>query len=80
MLNPYFGGGVGYYQYKEIGVFEEIKDKKIGFIGLAGCFFKISGGLIFDIYAHYSYCRVSPNEHKYNIGGLHVGVGFGFEY
>jgi len=80
VVNPYLGGGVGYYQYKEINTLEEIKDKKIGYIGLAGCFLKISGGIIFDIYAHYSYCQIAPRENRFNVGGFHVGVGFGFEY
>lgn len=79
-VNPYFGVGAGYYQYKEVNLSGEIKDKKIGFIGLGGCFFKIKSGLIFDIYAHYSYCRVTSGANKINVGGFRVGVGFGFEY
>lgn len=79
-INPYFGVGAVYYRYKEISFSGEIKDKKIGFVGLAGFFFKIKLGLIFDIYAHYSYCLVTSGSSKFNVGGLHLGVGFGFEY
>lgn len=35
---------------------------------------------IFDVFAHYSYCQVSPLENEFNVGGFHLGVGFGFEY
>ncbi|NIM90838.1 MAG: AMIN domain-containing protein [Candidatus Aminicenantes bacterium] len=79
-VNPYFGFGVSYFLYKEILLAEEIKDRKIGYIGLAGVFFKIKGGLVFDVHAQYSYCRVSTGEDKLNVGGLHIGAGVGFEY
>lgn len=79
-VNPYLGFGASYCLYKEVFLTEEIKDRKIGYIGLAGVFFKIKEGLVFDIHAHYSYCRVSTGEDKLNIGGLHIGAGVGFEY
>jgi hypothetical protein len=79
-VNPYLGFGATYCLYKEVFLTEEIKDRKIGYIGLAGVFFKIKGGLVFDIHAHYSYCRVSAGEDKLNVGGLHIGAGVGFEY
>ncbi len=79
-VNPYLGFGASYCLYKEVFPIEEIKDRKIGYIGLVGVFFKIKGGLVFDIHAHYNYCRVSTGEDKLNVGGLHVGAGVGFEY
>jgi len=79
-VNPYLGFGASYYQYKEIDLTGEIKDKSIGYIGLAGIFFKIKGGLLFDIHARYSYCRVLSGEDKLNVGGFHIGGGLGFEY
>jgi len=79
-INPYFGLGTGYYQYREIKLSEEIREKKIGFIGQAGFFIKIGGYLIFDIYAHFSYCLIPSEGTKFNVGGLHFGLGFGFEY
>jgi len=79
-VNPYLGFGASYCLYKEVFLSEEIRDRKIGYIGLAGVFFKLKGGLVFDIHAHYSYCRVSTGEDKLNVGGLHIGAGLGFEY
>jgi len=80
IVNPYLGIGASYYQYKEINLAEEIKDKGIGYVGLAGVFFKLNGGLIFDIHAHYSFCLVSSGKDKLNVGGLYIGAGLGFEY
>jgi len=79
-VNPYLGFGVSYNLYKEIDLTGEIKDKNIGFIGLAGIFFKIKGGPVFDTHVHYSYCQVESGEEKLNVGGLHIGVGIGFEF
>ena len=79
-VNPYLGFGASYCLYKEVFLTGEIKDRKIGYIGLAGVFFKIKGGLVFDIHAHYSYCRVSSGEDELNVGGLHLGASLGFEY
>jgi len=79
-INPYFGAGVGYYLYKETTPTREIYEKEIGFIGQAGLFIKFMDYLVFDIYAHYSYCRIKTEIDKFNVGGLHIGVGFGFEY
>jgi hypothetical protein len=79
-INPYLGVGAGYYQYKETTSLGEIKEKEIGFVGQAGCFIKIGGYLVFDVYANYSYCRITTETTRFNVGGLHLGVGFGFEY
>lgn len=79
-INPYFGFGPGYYQYREKKFSEEIRHKKLGFIGLAGFFIKIGGYLVFDIYANYSYCLIPDDVASFNVGGLHFGLGFGFEY
>ncbi len=79
-INPYLGVGAGYYQYKETTLLGETKEKEIGFVIQAGCFMKIGGYLVFDVYANYSYCRITTESTSFNVGGLHLGVGFGFEY
>jgi hypothetical protein len=79
-INPYLGVGAGYYQYKETTSLGETKEKEIGFVTQAGCFIKIGGYLVFDVYANYSYCRITTESTSFNVGGLHLGIGFGFEY
>lgn len=79
-INPYIGLGAGLYQYRETNIPGEIREKKLGFITQVGCFIKIGGYLILDIYAHYSYCEIPFQATKFNVGGLHLGLGLGFEY
>jgi len=79
-VNPYIGGGAAYHQYKELYNSEEIKEKKIGFIGQAGCFLKIAENLVIDAYAHYRYCIVNIGETEVDISGFHIGAGLGFEF
>jgi opacity protein-like surface antigen len=79
-VNPYIGGGIAYHQYKELYDSEEIKEKKIGFIGQAGCFLKIAENLVLDVYAHYRYCLINVGETELDISGFHIGAGLGFEF
>lgn len=79
-VNPYIGGGVAYHQYKELFNSEEIKEKKIGYIGQAGCFLKIAENLVLDAYAHYRYCLINVGGTELDISGFHVGAGLGFEF
>jgi len=79
-VNPYIGGGVAYHQYKELFNSEEIQEKKIGYIGQAGCFLKIAENLVLDAYAHYRYCLINVGGTELDISGFHVGAGLGFEF
>lgn len=79
IINPYLGGGAGYYQYKETSPSGDIEKKDIGFVGLAGCFFKIGDFFVVDLFAQYRYCKIDFDISESNIGGLHIGVGFGVE-
>lgn len=80
VVNPYIGGGVAYHQYKELFNSKEIKEKKIGYIGQAGCFLKIAENLVLDAYAHYRYCLINVGGTELDISGFHVGAGLGFEF
>lgn len=79
IINPYLGGGAGYYQYKETRPAGDIEKKGIGFVGQAGCFFKIGDFFVVDLFVHYRYCKIDFDISESNIGGLHIGVGFGVE-
>ena len=79
IINPYLGGGAGYYQYKETGPAGDIEKKDIGFVGQAGCFFKIGEFFVIDLFVQYRYCKIDFDISESNIGGLHIGVGFGVE-
>lgn len=81
LINPYIGGGAAYHQYREIRPGDVvISEKKIGFVGQAGCFLKIAENLVIDLYAHYRSCRLTVEYLEYRIGGFHLGAGLGFEF
>lgn len=79
-LIPYVGIGIGYFKYKETNPIDSVEKGDVGYIGKVGCFFKIMGGLFFDIEGSYSYCRVKPAEVEADLGGLKAGIGLGFEF
>ncbi|MBD3414129.1 MAG: AMIN domain-containing protein [Candidatus Aminicenantes bacterium] len=80
MINPYLGGGLGYHQYQDIHLAEEIKNRQIGIIGQAGFFLKAAENLVFDLYVNYRYCQIESKSGEFDIGGIHFGAGFGFEF
>lgn len=80
MINPYLGGGLGYHQYQDIHLAEEIKKRQIGTIAQAGVFLKAAENLVFDLYVNYRYCQIESKSEEFNIGGIHFGAGFGFEF
>ena len=80
IVNPYFGIGGGYFQYKEETPDGEIREQNIGFIGQSGLFIKISGFFVVDIYAQFKYCPITTAAEKFDVGGFHFGLGLGFEF
>lgn len=80
VVNPYFGIGGGYFQYKEVTPDGEIREQNIGFIGQSGLFIKIGGFLLVDIYAQIKYCPITTATEKFDVGGFHIGLGLGFEF
>jgi len=80
VVNPYFGIGGGYFQYKEETPDGEIREQNIGFIGQSGLFIKISGFFVVDIYAQFKYCPITTATEKFDVGGFHFGLGLGFEF
>lgn len=79
-LNLYAGLGLNYYQYKETNPIGEAKKGGLGFIGKIGSFVKITGGLLIDVYADYTYCKIKPDYYDINIGGFEAGIGIGYEF
>jgi len=80
IVNPYFGIGGGYFQYKEETPDGEIREQNIGFIGQSGLFIKISGFFVVDLYAQFKYCPITTAADKFDVGGFHFGMGLGFEF
>ena len=80
VINPYIGIGPVIYIYEEKNPIGAAKGSKAGIIGQAGCYFRIIGGLLFDVSINYSYCKVKPQKIKADLGGIQAGIGLGFEF
>jgi hypothetical protein len=79
-IKPYVGLGLNYYQYKESNLLGDVSKGGLGFVAKAGGIFKISGGLLVDLFFGYSYCKMKPADFEINIGGLEAGIGIGYEF
>ena len=78
-FNLYAGGGVGYHQLKETNPIGEVSKGGLGYLVKMGGFFDIGGGL-FEIFTEYSYCRLKPTDFYVNIGGIKIGLAFGWQF
>jgi hypothetical protein len=77
-FNLYAGAGVGYYQLKESNPIGVVSKGGIGYLVKLGGFFSFGGKGLFEIYTEYSQCRIKPTDFTIDIGGLKVGLGFGW--
>jgi len=80
IINPYLGFGSLVCFYKETNPIGVAEGTGVGVIGQVGCFFKITGGLLFDLSLNYSYCTVKPQKIKADIGGIQAGISLGYEF
>ena len=53
---------------------------EFGFMAAIGSYVKITGGLLIDLYANYSFCELSLEDFGFNIGGFGAGIGIAFEF
>jgi len=72
--------GLNYYQYKESNPIGEVSEGGLGFVGQIGSYVTIVGGLVFDLYVDYTYCKIKPVDFEINIGGIAVGAGVGYRF
>jgi hypothetical protein len=79
-FNPYIGFGPMIYMYEEKNPIGEAKGTAGGFIGQAGCYFRVIGRLLVDVSVNYSHCMAKPQRIKAQLGGIQAGIGLGFEF
>jgi hypothetical protein len=80
VIHLYAGAGLNYYQYKESNPLGEISKGGLGYVGKIGSYVKVTGGLLFDLYVNYSYCKLKPADFEINIGGIEAGIGIGYSF
>lgn len=76
----YAGGGIRYYIYNEKNPIGEAHKKGTGYLGTLGGIIKIGGRWVMNIFLNYSYCRMTPADFTINVGGVELGLGFGYEF
>ena len=79
-FNFYVDLGLDYYQFKESNPIGDVNKNGLGYVGKIGSYIKLKGGLLIDLYADYSSCKIKPVDIKIDIGGFAVGIGLGYEF
>jgi len=87
LTTPYLGGGALFCQYLESSPSGETKDNGLGYCVQAGfvipsCTNQSCRSSLFslDLFVNYTYCRINLYSHQTNIGGLRLGVAWGFSF
>lgn len=87
IATPYFGGGAVRFEYREKSLGEEVKDSGLGYSLQAGlvippCSGPSCGSSLFslDLFVNYSDCRVNLRDIPVNVGGIRLGIGWGFTF
>lgn len=79
-LDLYAGAGLQYSRFKEENPIGEVQESQLGYVAKLGLNQRISKGVLIDVFAEYSYCRMKPADFEFDIGGLSAGVGVGYEF
>lgn len=79
-IAPYIGLGIGYFQFKETNPIGKVEEGNIGYIGQAGCLFKVAKSFFLDVKGSYSYSKAKPMEIEADMGGFKAEIGIGFEF
>ena len=76
----YAGAGVVYFHFSERNPIGRVDKANLGYTLKAGTFLRLGDGLILDLYADFTDCRMRPAGVKFNVGGFNAGLGLGFEF
>jgi hypothetical protein len=76
----YAGAGLRYYSYKEKNVIGTATASGIGFVGIAGVNVRVMRGILLDVRAAFSSCKLSPADFSINVGGIELGGGLIVEF
>lgn len=80
-LNPYVGGGAGYYMFKETSdALGEAKKGSVGFCVLGGVTYLLGESIALDARIKWSTCKMKPADYDINVGGITVGAGLGIRF
>jgi hypothetical protein len=74
------GLGLDYFFFRESNALGTVLAGKLGLAGTIGSNFALSERVVIDIGLRYSYCQMKPEDLKFNIGGMGVGVGLAYQF
>lgn len=83
VVSPYLGIGASYSfitVIQEANKKQEFHHQKWGCVGKSGLFVYCSEAAYVDLFADYYYTQPSKEGVSSSIGGLRIGLGFGFNY
>ncbi len=76
----YGGAGLVDFHFSEKNPIGQVDKAALGFTIKAGSLFRLGDGLVLDLYADYTSCRMQPADVAFNLGGFNAGLGLGFEF
>jgi opacity protein-like surface antigen len=80
-LNPYLGGGAGYYMFDEKSdALGEAKKSSVGFCVLGGVSYFLGESIVLDARIKWSTCSMTPADFDINVGGITLGAGLGIRF
>jgi|Deesub1362B_J571_1020462.scaffolds.fasta_scaffold03296_3 outer membrane protein W len=81
-FNPYFGGGLSYYTYKEDlpPRFEDVSDSTLGYHIEGGGYFNLVKGVYINLNIRYIIADAKSEEETIKLGGFRAGMGIGYNF
>lgn len=79
LLSVYMGAGANYFDYRESNVIGDVQKGGVGVIVKLGLQIEPVKMLVIDLFAEYTYCRMTPADFSIDIGGVKAGIGLGLK-
>lgn len=76
----YGGAGLVAVHFCEENAIGQVDKAALGFTIKAGTLVRLGDGLVLDLFADYTHCRMRPADIAFNVGGFNAGLGLGFEF
>lgn len=76
----YAGAGLMAFHFSERNPIGRVDQASLGYALKAGTLLRLGDGLVLDLYADFTDCRMQLAGVKFNVGGFNAGLGLGFEF
>ena len=79
LVSVYIGAGANYFDFRESNVIGDVQKGGVGAIAKLGVQFEPVKMFVIDLFAEYTYCRMTPADFDIDIGGIKAGIGLGLK-